>query len=172
MLLRREGERVPTSACPAPARPTGSSRPIASGSSMSSSGVHLEPVEERPPDRLALAVVVVEELGGELVARRRAAPRAAPPARACSGRDLLRLLRLGRRERPELRRAPRPAARAASRAARGSRCSPRVVGGDRVEDRLVARLHLPLVLDDRGAAVLDLGAVASKSRNTSISFSP
>ena len=117
----------------------------------------LDPVEERPPDRLALAVVVVEELRGELL------PRLEQRLPQLGSLDLrrrrrLRLLWLGERERPELRErlAAEPEQPVAQRE-RG-RAVLLVVGRDRVEDRPVARLDVALVLDDRGAAVLDLRA--------------
>ena len=62
----------------------------------------LDPVEERPPDGLPLAVVVVEQLRRELLARVEQ-PRTQCRPLGLLLPDRLRLLYLGRRERPELR---------------------------------------------------------------------
>ncbi len=83
---------------------TSSSRPIDSGvlDELVRRGLHAP--EERPPDRLALAVVVVEELAGE---RGRGIARLQQREAELGARDLLRLLLLRvdgrrRRDRPEL----------------------------------------------------------------------
>ena len=77
----------------------------------------LEPVEEGPPDRLALAVVVVEQLRRQLLARVEQLARSS--ARSClrSGSASTRPARAAGTARTA--RAPRRAARAASRAASG-----------------------------------------------------
>ena len=121
-------------------------------------GRHLAPVEERPPDRLALAVVVVEQLPREragLVAGReqRLAQR---HALGLLRLDRLRLDRLGRRERPEgVERLLPPLEQPVAQEPRGDAVLA-VVGGDLVEDPLVAREHPLLEGDDRGAALPDL----------------
>ena len=121
-------------------------------------GRHLAPVEERPPDRLALAVVVVEQLpreGAGLVAgreQRLAQRRALGLLRL----DRLRLDRLRRRERPEgVERLLSPLEQPVAQEPRGDAVLA-VVGGDLVEDPWVAGEHPLLEGDDRGAALLDL----------------
>ena len=115
-------------------------------------GRPLHPVEVRPPDRLALAVVVVEQLRRQLLPR-------LEQLRAQLGPLLLRLRhrpRLGRRRRGRDRPGQRlqleqPVAQQTRRDAVLA-----VVLVDLVEQRLLAGLH-PLLEDhDRGAAVLHL----------------
>src|SRR5262249_32185662 len=116
---------------------------------------HLEPVEEGPPDRLALAVVVVEQVRRELLARvdqLRAQCRTLDLAR----RELTRLLRVRLREGTELRdrvgaKLERPVAQGAGRDAVLA-----VVLVDLPEQRVVVRLHPLLERDDRRTALLDL----------------
>ena len=117
---------------------------------------HVDPVEERPPDGLALAVVVVEELRGQLLTR---VEQLLAKRRALNlhVRHRLRHLRLGQRERPELRESLRtPLEQPVAQQERRDAVLP-VVRVDLVEQRLLARLHPLLEDDDRGAAVLHLG---------------
>ena len=137
--------------------PSGTSPPIASASSSSSSAREVEP-GRTTPTRTACA----RGRGS-----RGAAPRAPAAGRRCraaprAGRAALCLLRLDRLRLDRLRargtgrtaRAPPPAARAASRASTRVRDAVlAVVRGDRGEDRVVALDHPALELDDRGAAV-------------------
>ena len=116
----------------------------------------LDPVEERPPDRLALAVVVVEQLRRQLLARVEqlraqlgplglllGSPASAPRG---SGGGI----------------GPNRASASSRRSSSQSRSSTRrdavlaVVLVDLVEERLVARSASTLEDHDRGAAVLDL----------------
>ena len=116
----------------------------------------LDPVEERPPDRLALALVVVEKLRRELFARVEQLLAESGASDLRRGR-LLRLLRRGQRERAELRQGFAAPLEQPVAEREGGEAVLLVVVGDRVEDRAVARLDVALVLDDRRAAVLDLG---------------
>ena len=118
---------------------------------------HVRLVEHRPPDGLALAIVVVEELvprARGLIARReqRLAQRG---ALGLLRLDRLRLLRLRQRERPELREClPTPLEQPVREHARADAVLA-VVRLDLRQDRVVALDHPALELDDRGAAVLD-----------------
>ncbi len=116
----------------------------------------LDAVEERPPDRLALALVVVEELRRQLLPglEQRLSERGALDP---LGRWRPLLLRLGERERAEA--GERLGTALEQPVAQGERGDAvlLVVGGDRVQDRPVACLDVALVLDDRRTAVLDLG---------------
>ena len=119
-------------------------------------GGHLDPVEVGPPDRLALAVVVVEQLRGELLARVEQL-RAERRALLLHRRERLRLDRLGQRERPERReRLGAPLEQPVAQEPRRDAVLV-VVLVDLAQERVVARLHPLLEDDDRGAAVLHLG---------------
>ena len=119
----------------------------------------VEPVEEGPPERLALAVVVVEELRRELLQRVAAVEQrlANDAPRLLLRLHGLRLERLGRRERaePRERLCPPLEQPVAEHARRDAVLA--VVCGDRGEDRVVALDHPALELDDRRAALADLG---------------
>ena len=120
-------------------------------------GRHVRLVEHRPVDGLALAVVVIEQLGRE---RGRGIARcehllAQRGSLGLLGLLRLRLLRLRQRERPELReRLPTPLEQPVREHARADAVLA-VVRLDLRQDRRVALDHPALELDDRGAAVLD-----------------
>ena len=158
VLLRREGECVDDRLLHGLVRAGRLEPPDRLGVLDELLGRHLAPVEERPPDRLALAVVVVEQLpreGAGLVAGREESL-AQRHALGLFGLDRLRLDRLGQRERPEgVERLLPPLEQPVAQEPRGDAVLA-VVGGDLVEDPLVAREHPFLEGDDRGAALPDL----------------
>ena len=120
---------------------------------------HLDLVEERPPDRLALAVVVVEQL------RRQQRERVVPAREQLLAQRGTRLplrrqdlgrLRLWERKRPELlERLGAPLEQPVAQQQRRQAVLA-VVLVDLAQQRVVARLHPLLEDDDRGAAVLHL----------------
>ena len=152
--------------------------PIASASSSRSSAGVFEPVEVRPPRRLLLAAVVVEQVGdhgaraasASRATRRRASPRSRSRAASSAvsrARAAASLASRAGRERGRARRRTAASASrcrpAASRAARSvERQSSALYSAIASSSRVVAALEPLLVGEDRAAAPRSLGVALER----------
>ena len=163
VLLRRERERVRERTLLRPRLTDQLEPPDRLGVLDELGRRHLDAVEERPPDGLALAVVVVEQLRRELLAGvEQLAARSAARSTFSSGTGF-GSFGSGSGNGPNCRQRLRPALEQPVTEEKGRDAVLEVVRVDLVEQRLIARLH-PLLEDRRSTSRRPSPRPAARSR--------